>query len=204
MIYVVTDIETDGPAHGANSMIAFASVAIHDDGAVLDEFEAVLKPRGDRAPDPDTMAWWRTQPDAWAAATQNAEPAADVMPRYADWVDGLCDRSERRVFAAKPLAFDGPYMDEYLRTFAGTRYFDGPFAGRQIFQGPGLDIVSFAMGLFGAVEVPSVYAAIPDEWLGSHPHTHRAIDDARGYAHLLGRLLAIAREAPKRDDDFLR
>ena len=25
----------------------------------------------------------------------------------------------------------------------------------------------------------------PPEWLGDHPHSHQAIDDARGYAHLL-------------------
>ena len=30
---------------------------------------------------------------------------------------------------------------------------------------------------------------LPREWLGHHEHTHRAIDDARGYAHLLGVLL---------------
>jgi hypothetical protein len=31
---------------------------------------------------------------------------------------------------------------------------------------------------------------MPDGWLGDVPHTHLAIDDARGYAHLLGVLLA--------------
>jgi inhibitor of KinA sporulation pathway (predicted exonuclease) len=29
----------------------------------------------------------------------------------------------------------------------------------------------------------------PAEWLGGHDHSHRAIDDARGYAHLLTLLL---------------
>jgi len=28
-------------------------------------------------------------------------------------------------------------------------------------------------------------AHYPREWLGNVPHTHRAIDDARGYANLL-------------------
>jgi hypothetical protein len=30
---------------------------------------------------------------------------------------------------------------------------------------------------------------LPPEWFGDIAHTHRAIDDARGYAHLLGVLL---------------
>ena len=31
-VYIVTDIECDGPTPGANSMIAFASVAVGADG----------------------------------------------------------------------------------------------------------------------------------------------------------------------------
>ena len=50
-------------------------------------------------PSPDTMAWWETQPEAWAHATTNPEPAEIVMPRYADWVESL---PGFRVFAAAP------------------------------------------------------------------------------------------------------
>jgi len=32
----------------------------------------------------------------------------------------------------------------------------------------------------------------PPDWLGHHPHTHRAIDDARGYANLLVKLFSIS------------
>jgi hypothetical protein len=34
---------------------------------------------------------------------------------------------------------------------------------------------------------------LPPEWFGNIEHTHRAIDDARGYAHLLGVLFDRAR-----------
>jgi hypothetical protein len=33
--------------------------------------------------------------------------------------------------------------------------------------------------------VPVTAFPLPREWLGNVPHTHRAIDDARGYANLL-------------------
>ena len=34
-------------------------------------------------------------------------------------------------------------------------------------------------------------ADYPAEWFGNVPHSHRAIDDAKGYAHLLLHLLAM-------------
>ena len=115
--FVVTDIEADGPNPRRSSMLSFASVACDVRGQVLGEFEAVLKPRADRQADDTTMAWWATQPAAWKAATEGAEPAETVMPRYADWVESL---PGQRVFAAAPMIFDGLWMDEYLDTFAGT------------------------------------------------------------------------------------
>jgi exonuclease I len=72
--FVVTDIEADGPNPLESSMLSFASVACDITGRVIDEFQAVLTPRADRAPNPDTMAWWQTQPEAWAHATVGAEP----------------------------------------------------------------------------------------------------------------------------------
>jgi hypothetical protein len=63
---------------------------------------------------------------------------------------------------------------------------------RLIFEGQGLCIVSFMSAVFGRTAVGEAGDAIPADWLGHHPHTHRAIDDARGYASLLARLLATS------------
>ena len=76
--FVVTDIEADGPNPLESSMLSFASVACDIEGTVLDEFEAVLTPRADRKPSPDTMAWWETQPEAWAHATAGADSGVDM------------------------------------------------------------------------------------------------------------------------------
>ena len=40
-------------------MLSFASVAVDISGTVLDEFEAVLTPRTDRKPDPNTIRYPR-------------------------------------------------------------------------------------------------------------------------------------------------
>ena len=67
--FVVTDIEADGPSPLGSSMLSFASVACDVTGRVLGEFEAVLEPRSDRKPSPDTMEWWK-----------NVRSAAKKMP----------------------------------------------------------------------------------------------------------------------------
>ena len=102
-VYVVTDIEVDGPWPGPNSMRSFASVAVTAQGEQLGEFEAVLEPLPGSQPDPDTHTWFQTIPEAWAAATRNPRPVPDVMEDFAAWVLGLGDV---RHFVASPLGFD--------------------------------------------------------------------------------------------------
>ena len=199
-LYFVTDVELDGPDPDKNSMLSFATCVVRSDGKLLGEFEAVLEIPPDRHADEDTIRWWKSQPEAWAAARGEPRSPAAVMSEYADWVEGF---PAPRIFASRPLMLDGMWMDTYLRRYAGTRVFDGPFKGRQIFHGAGLDLSSYIKGIFGHTTGPSTYMPIPQEWLGEHEHIHRAIDDARGYANLLAKLFAIADAMPKHPRDFL-
>ena len=187
--FVVTDIESDGPSPLANSMLSFASVACDITGKVLSEFECVLTPRADRKPSPETMAWWATQPEAYAAATSDSEPAEIVMPRYVDWVDSL---PGAHVFAAAPMIFDGLWIDHYLETFAGTRVMGGPFKSRQIFRGGGVCLYTMAGTLRAAPYLKWGMQRVPAEWYGNIAHTHKAIDDARGFANVLAKLFELS------------
>ena len=105
-IYVVTDVEVDGPVPGENSMLSFASVAVNSRGQLVDEFEAVLSLLEDAVSDPGTMAWFRSIPEALAAATENPQPPGEVMHRYVAWIRSL---SGDPIFAAHPLAMDGSW-----------------------------------------------------------------------------------------------
>ena len=71
---------------------------------------------------------------------------------------------------------------------------DVPYWGRCIFNASPLDIGTYMSGVLGSTAPQTSGTTIPPEWLGNHPHTHRAIDDARGYASLLARLFGIARQ----------
>ena len=88
-VYVSTDIETDGPIPGANSMLSFASIAYDGDGRELGSFSVNLETLPDAIPDARTMEWWRTQPEAWAACRQDPRAPASAMADYDRWLQAL-------------------------------------------------------------------------------------------------------------------
>ncbi|MGH6966392.1 MAG: hypothetical protein ACREE0_18055 [Phenylobacterium sp.] len=189
-VYIVTDIECDGPAPGRNSMLSFASVAVTAEGEEKGVFEAVLAALPGAEPDPETHAWFQTQPQAWAAATHNPRPPEQVMADYAAWIRTF---EVGRVFTAFPLAFDGLWIDYYLRRFTPSGLVEGHYAKDRLFDGSGLCLNSFAAAVTGRDAWACKPKSFPPEWLGNHKHTHRAIDDARGYAHLLGVLMKMSK-----------
>lgn len=190
--YVVTDIETDGPWPGPNSMRSFASVAVTASGEERGTFEAVLEPLPGAAPNPDTYTWFQTQQEAWAAATTDPEPIAQVLTRFVAWVHVL---PAPRMFAALPITFDGGWIDYYLRRYTRYGLTQGPYETDVLFDGPGLCLRSYAAAVTGRPVAEVSPQTLPPAWLGDIAHSHRAIDDARGYAHLLS---VLFREAQTR------
>lgn len=199
--YFVTDVETNGPDPLQHSMLSFATVALRADGLACGEFEAVLAPRADRYSDERTMTWWQTQPHAWAAATANQEDPTVIMRRFVEWTESF---DGQRAFAARPVMFDGLWIDHYLRTFVGRFLLDVPYWEQCVFNAGPLDIGTYILGVFGKTTPQTAGDKFPAEWLGHHPHTHRAIDDAHGYASLLSKLFEVARSLPENPLDFTR
>src|SRR6266511_6150537 len=96
-VYVVIDIEVDGPWRGPNSMRSFASVAVTSNG----EERGISKPSANLSPVRlRTYAWFQSQPEAWAAATTNPHPIHQVMTQFVAWVRDL---PGPRMFAASPI-----------------------------------------------------------------------------------------------------
>jgi hypothetical protein len=179
-VYLVTDVEADGPLPGKHSMISLASVARDENGADLGEFEANLSPLPDATQDPDTMKWWGTQPEAWKYSTTNPEDPEKVMRKYAAWIEQMPGKA---VLAAHPVCFDFMWVTWYLQTFLGHK----------VFEGPGVDIVTYAMATLDWKFFDCHRMYWPEEWLGGFTHSHKAIDDARGFANAFVELMRINR-----------
>ncbi len=186
LAYIVTDLETDGPDPGVHSMLSLASVACDAAGQRLGHFTINLQALPGHQGDAGTLAWWRTQPAAWGALQHEAVPAQQGMDRFVAWVRGF---GPSPVFVGSPMIFDGAWVDWYLRRFAATRLLRAPRTEAHLFTGGGLDLASFVMGRTGLSYRACTDKLYPEEWFGGHPHSHIALDDAEGYAHLLGRVL---------------
>jgi hypothetical protein len=188
LCYVVTDVETDGPDPGANSMRSFASVVVEETGKLTTTVQAGLKPLPAAEADPGTLAWLRGQPAVWADINRDPQDPAKVIQAFVHWLRELPTPA---VFVGNPLAFDGLWIDWYLRKFAGKRLICGPYGGEHLFFAAGLDLPSLIMGAVGWPYQQCQREFYPRDWFGGHAHTHRAIDDALGYANVLATMIRL-------------
>ena len=177
MSYVMVDIEADGPIPGPHSMLSFASAAFRPDKTLVATFAANLQTLPGAQGDPKTMDWWRGQPDAWAACRANPRDPAEVMPEYVTWLNSLPGKP---VFVGYPAAYDFLFVYWYLIRFAG----ESPFSHSA------LDIKTYAMALLGTEYRESTKRNLPRDWFDALPHTHVALDDAKGQGALFCNMLA--------------
>ena len=176
-IYVSTDVEADGPIPGPHSMLSFASAAFTKEGKMLSTFSANLQLLKDAVPDPKTMEWWKTQPEAWRACRENQQHPTDAMFSYVAWLKSI---PGKHVFVAYPAAYDFMFVYWYLMRFAG----ESPFSFSA------LDIKTYAMVKLGCKYRAATKKNMPKAWFGDVPHTHKAIDDAIGQGILFCNMLA--------------
>ncbi|MFO0969732.1 MAG: hypothetical protein U0793_29595 [Gemmataceae bacterium] len=176
-VFVSTDVEADGPIPGPHSMLSLASAAYLADKTLLGTFTANLEPLEGAQGHPETMAWWRTQPEAWAACRKDARDPAAVMRSYSDWLRALPGPP---VFVAYPACYDFLFVYWYLMRFVGA----SPFAHS------GLDMKTFAMALLGTPFRETTKSSMPADWFDPLPHTHVALDDALEQGALFCNMLA--------------
>jgi hypothetical protein len=164
-IYISTDIETDGPIPGPNSMLSFASAAYVPGKKLLGTFAANLYTLPSAVGDAATMAWWNQHPEAWAATRRDLQDPAVAMRNYVAWIKGLPGRP---VFVAYPAGFDFLFVYWYLIRFAG----ESPFSFSA------LDIKTYAAALLKCEYRDAVKRNMPHRWFDDLPHSHVALDDA--------------------------
>lgn len=176
-IYVSTDVETDGPIPGINSMLSFGSAAYIADKTLLGTFSVNLDTLPEATSDPGTMAWWLTQPKAWQACRENTQSPEQAMKDYVVWLKALPGRP---IFVGYPAGFDFTYIYWYLLRFAG----ESPFSYSA------LDIKTYAMAMLKKEYRRSTKRNMPKHWFDPMPHTHIALDDAIEQGALFCNMLA--------------
>jgi hypothetical protein len=176
-IYVSTDVETDGPIPGPNSMLSFGSAAYLGDKKLIGTFSANLDELPGATADAKTAEWWAQQPMAWAACRQSLEPPDAAMLRYVSWLKALPGKP---VFVGYPAGFDFLFVYWYLIRFAG----ESPFSFSA------LDIKTYAMALLKKDYRRTTKGGMPKHWFDAHRHTHIALDDAIEQGALFCNMLA--------------
>jgi hypothetical protein len=166
-LYVSTDVEANGPIPGRNSMLSFASAVFR-----LGEPEPIacytrnLKLLAGSVSDPDTMAFWAKNPEAFEASRVNPLAARVVMPDYREWLENLPGKP---VFVGYPASYDFMFVYWYLMRFAGKSPFS--FAA--------LDIKSYAMAILGTTFKDTSKRKMPKVWFDDLPkHSHKSLGDA--------------------------
>jgi hypothetical protein len=164
-------------------MLSFASAAFDMDGILLGTFSANLATLPDAVSDPDTMAWWERNPEAWRACRSDVRDPAEAMAEYRDWVVALPGKP---VFVGYPAAYDFMFVYWYLVRFTGG----SPFSHSA------LDLKSFAMAVLGTEFRGTSKRTMPRDWFGPAPHTHIAVDDAIEQGNLWFAMRRAARAKP--------
>jgi DNA polymerase III alpha subunit (gram-positive type) len=187
-VFIVVDIEADGPNPGYNSMLSIGAVAT-DQTETVDKFYAKIQPLDELTPNADTMRWWQTQPDAWAEVTTDAQPAEQVMRQFLTWANQF----HEPIFVAHPIAFDYAFVEWYMVKFLDQNPFK--LHKDDVFCLNTLDLQTFIAGKFGLSLWQAHRTNLPN-WAteGMPEHSHNALDDAKGYAAILRNALNRGRQ----------
>ncbi len=181
------DVESNGPAAGLNSMLALGAAAFSDDGEWITSFYSTLYPIPGSSPDPDTMKWWETQPEAWAEVTRNRLQPATVMREFTAWSESLTNFG-RLTALGWSIVYDWQYVNWYLWRFVG----------RNPLGYDAMDIRSYASGLAAEPSYRGLTEKQVEELVGPVDKTglraHVAVDDAIGQGRLCMAFLRYARE----------
>ena len=176
-IYVSTDVETDGPIPGPNSMLSFASAAYSPEKVLVAQFSANLELLPGVTGHPETMTFWEKHRAAWEVTRVAPEAPEQAMRRYVTWVEALHGIP---VFVAYPVGFDFTFVYWYMMKFVG----------RSPFSFSALDIKTYAMALVKRGYRESTKRNLPKRWFDPLPHSHVALDDAIEQGALFCNMLA--------------
>lgn len=178
-LYVIVDIEADGPVPPLNSMLSVGMVGmVLDDSAQtfteVFEYSANLKELDEASPDEGTQAWWSKpeQAKAWKATRMDPRDPEGVFRELNGKIESLKE-THRLIFLSWPSNYDWQWINYYFHRFVG----------RNPFGHSARCIASYLWGMSGQLnkDIDDVYM---EKFMNpQYPHTHVALEDARSEAH---------------------
>jgi len=174
MLYIVTDVEANGPHPMDYSMIEIGAVAVarndHGQFVPVDSFFAQMMP-----------LYTGYDPKALAAIGRTHEETTSYpltvhgVTDYYNWVVNLTEKYgvKRPLFVADNAGFDWQFVNSYLWAFMG----DNPFGWSPF------SLTSFYKGVSQSMKASFRKYRITK-------HSHNALDDARGNAEALCAILS--------------
>lgn len=189
-IYVMHDIEANGPIPGPFSMLSFAAVAfkLHD-REPLAHFEANLDCLPDAGECPATMAWWQKYPEAYVASRRDTRPPEEVIPEYLEWLGSLPGRP---VFVGQPVTYDFQWMNWYCYSFGNIPPGEKPRWGHS-----GFDVKTATQVLLKSESYHNASKRVirkrKPHWTEGMPkHDHTALADSTGQGILFVNMMEEA------------
>lgn len=165
-MYVMVDVETDGPIPGEFSMVSIGAVIVEP--ALNRTFRANVRPISER---------W--QPEALAISGMTREecftgsPPLEVMLNFEKWLQDNLPLKKRPIFISDNNGFDWGFVNWYFHKFLERN----PFG-------------------FSSQNLNSIYKGLRRDYYASFkhlrktPHTHDPLMDAKGNAEALLAILA--------------
>lgn len=170
--WVFVDVESDGPQPGRHSMLSCALVEmrIYPDGVEeVTNYYARLQPLSGARQHKATMAWWKTQPEAWAEARRGPYETPQGWAQRAHHF--LTSDRLSPTIVSDFAAFDGAWLNFYLQ--------EARLIGIPINV---IDARSFVMGSWNLPQHKSGKSSWPKSWFPKDiPHDHNPLNDARNF-----------------------
>jgi DNA polymerase III epsilon subunit-like protein len=175
-VLVSVDIEASGPSPSTGSMISLGACLVEDPsiGVYLE-----LKPIPNAPWSEEAAATHGLNREA---LERDGLDPADAMARLETWLREQCGPHTKPVFVGFNAPFDWMFVADYFWRFLA----------RNPFGISALDLKSYFMARAAVERWDHTTRSQVDSWLGAAPdHTHHALDDARGQAHVARSLLGM-------------
>ena len=163
-MFIMIDVEADGPIPGEYSMIAFAAVVCRDSSV---RFRANLRPVTEKYMEDALRVANFTREE-----TLGFDNPENVMKSFRDWLSECNPKRERLFFISDNNGFDWQFMNYYF-----WRYLDANPFGHS----------SFNLGSFYKGLIKDAFQNF--KHLRETPHSHDPLDDALGNVEALKKII---------------